>query len=158
MKAIATSIGAAVVALMVVLTPQVRAEPKDDIAIVTKEWVEAFAEHNIDRILALYSKDALLWGTNAPLLRTTPEEVRAFFQSAFRIPNIKVKFENQTIRMFGDVAVAAGNYTFTAGAGDEQQDSPARYSFTFVKQGDRWLIVDHNSSHMPSGRPSTRRT
>jgi hypothetical protein len=26
---------------------------------------------------------------------------------------------------------------------------PARYSFTFVKQGEIWMIVDHHSSAMP---------
>jgi hypothetical protein len=30
---------------------------------------------------------------------------------------------------------------------------PARYSFTYVKEGEEWLIADHHSSAMP---PTTR--
>lgn len=137
-----------------------RADPKDEIAAIAREWSTAFSEHNVDRILKLYSPNALLWGTNAISLRTTPAEVRAFFESAFGIPNITVTFDNQTIRVFGNVAVVAGNYTFSGHQeGAPTQDSPARYSFTLVKEGDRWLIVDHNSSLMPGRTPGpSRRT
>lgn len=127
-----------------------RAEPQDEVAAVAKEWETAFSQHDIARILTLYSKDALLWGTTSPTLRNTPEGVRAFFEGAFRIPNITVKFDNQTIRVFGSVAVAAGNYTFTASQGSRTQTSAARYSFTLVNDGGKWLIVDHNSSLLPS--------
>lgn len=140
----------ALLLLMVLLGPATaNAEPQDEIAAVTKEWTAAFSQHDIDRILALYSKDALLWGTTAPTLRTTPEGVRRFFEGAFRIPNISVKLDNQTIRVFGNTAVTAGNYTFTASQGDRTQTSAARYSFTLIKDGGKWLIVDHNSSVLP---------
>jgi uncharacterized protein (TIGR02246 family) len=140
------------------LSPVAAAEPKDEIAAVAKEWAAAFSEHDVDRIVALYSKDALLWGTNGITLRTTPEEVRGFFESAFKIPNIAVSYDSQVVRLFGNVAVVAGNYTFTARSDGPSQDSPARYSFTLIKDGERWLIVDHNSSLMPGPGGPSRRT
>jgi uncharacterized protein (TIGR02246 family) len=133
------------------------AEPKNEIKAMADEWVAAFSAHDVDRIVKLYSNDALLWGTNAISLRTTPDEVRGFFLSAFKIPNIKVAFDNQTIRLFGNVAVVAGNYTFTAGQDGQTSNSSARYSFTLFNDGGRWVIIDHNSSLLP-GSSNTRRT
>jgi uncharacterized protein (TIGR02246 family) len=132
------------------------AAPEDDVAAVTRQWNDAFAKHDLEKILSFYAKDATVWGTNALTLRTTPGEVRSFFQSTFRIPNVKIRFDNQTIRVFGNVAVVAGNYTFIAGSSNDEQTSSARYSFTFLKTGDRWLIIDHHSSPMPSPRGARR--
>ncbi len=84
--------------------------------------------------------------------------MREYFVTAFKIPNITIAFTNQTIRIFGNTAVVAGNYTFTARRGDQTQDSLARYSFTLIKEGDRWLIVDHNSSPMQIPRGPSSRT
>lgn len=134
------------------------AEPQDEVAAVAAEWARAFSEHNVERVTTLYSKDALLWGTTAPWLRTTPDQVREYFLTAFKIPNISVSYTNQTIRIFGGTAIVAGNYTFTARRDGQTQDSLARYSFTLMKEGDRWLIVDHNSSPMPIPRGPSSRT
>jgi uncharacterized protein (TIGR02246 family) len=150
----------AAIAIVIALafSPHGHAAPEDDIAAVTKEWAKAFAEHNVDGIVAFYSKDATVWGTNALSLRTTPEELRSFFQSTFRIPNVRIAFDDQTIRVFGNVAVVAGHYTFIAGSGEKEQNTLARYSFTFLREGDRWLIIDHHSSPMPAPRGGSRRT
>src|SRR5262249_19542902 len=43
----------------------------------------------------------------------------------------------------------AGYYTFSFTKDGEAKTPPARYSFTYVKRGGQWLIVDHHSSAMP---------
>jgi len=35
----------------------------------------------------------------------------------------------------------------------EAKTLPARYSFTYVKDGNNWVIADHHSSAMPPAPP-----
>jgi hypothetical protein len=50
----------------------------------------------------------------------------------------------------GDAAVNNGYCTFSYIKDGQTKSLPARYSFTYIRSGDRWLIVDHHSSAMPS--------
>lgn len=71
--------------------------------------------------------------------------------AAFKVlPSLKVAFGDQVIRVYNDTAVNTGYYTFSFVKDGETKSLPARYSFTYVKRGDDWLIVDHHSSAMPS--------
>jgi hypothetical protein len=63
---------------------------------------------------------------------------------------LKVAFGDHLIRVYGNTAVNTGYYTFSYVQNGESKTFPARYSFTYVKDGDRWMIVDHHSSAMPS--------
>ncbi|MCI0336658.1 MAG: nuclear transport factor 2 family protein [Acidobacteria bacterium] len=54
-----------------------------------------------------------------------------------------------------EVAAATMKWAQTLGENDPDKDGetktlPARYSFTFVKEGENWMIVDHHSSAMPA--------
>ncbi len=102
-------------------------------------------------MLPLYAEDAVLWGTLSPTVRADPAALRDYFVTAFKVlPGLKVNFGDQLIRVYGSTAVNTGYYTFSYTQNGESKTLPARYSFTFVKSGDRWLIVDHHSSAMPS--------
>jgi hypothetical protein len=48
--------------------------------------------------------------------------------------------------VYGNAAVNTGYYTFSYVKDGETKSLPARYSFTY----DRWMIVDHHSSAIPS--------
>jgi hypothetical protein len=52
--------------------------------------------------------------------------------------------------VYGDAAVNTGYYTFSYSKDGEVKTLPARYSFTYIKSVERWLIVDHHSSAMPA--------
>jgi hypothetical protein len=66
------------------------------------------------------------------------------------LPGLEVTFGEQRIRVYGNAAVNTGSYTFSYRKNGETEALPARYSFTFVKAGDEWVIVDHHSSAMPA--------
>ena len=143
----------AALALNVILlsfTPSALAGPKDDVAAAVSAWARALGEDDPDKVLPLYTHDAVLWGTLSPTVRADRAALRDYFVTAFKVlPGLKVAFGDQLIRVYGNTAVNTGYYTFSYLKDGETKTLPARYSFTYVKNGDQWLIVDHHSSAMP---------
>jgi uncharacterized protein (TIGR02246 family) len=131
------------------------ATPSEDVAAATKAWADAFNTREPDRVLALYESDAVLWGTTSPTLRNTPETRREYFSNMPQRPNVRVVLGEQHVRVFGDVAVNTGTYTFSNNQDGQVTSNPARFSFTFVRKGDRWMIVDHHSSSVPPAAKQT---
>ena len=127
------------------------AGPKEDVAAATLKWAQALGEDDPDKVLSFYSDDAVLWGTLSPTVRADRAALRDYFVTAFKVlPGLKVAFGDQLIRVYDSTAVNTGYYTFSFVKDGETKSLPARYSFTYVKRGDDWLIVDHHSSAMPS--------
>src|SRR5215211_2584396 len=139
----------------VFVAPSAFAGPKEDIAAATAKWGQILAQQNPDTITGLYAKDGVLWGTLSPTVRSGPDAIRAYFVAAFgALPQIKVTFGDQLVRVYGDTAINTGYYTFSYTKDGETKTLPARYSFTYVKDGDNWVIVDHHSSSVPAPAPA----
>lgn len=125
--------------------------PKEEVAATTLAWGQALGQDDPEKVLPFYADDAVLWGTLSPTLRSDRAALRDYFVTAFKVlPGLKVSFGDQLIRVYGNTAVNTGYYTFSYTKDGEIKSLPARYSFTYVESGDRWLIVDHHSSAMPS--------
>ena len=132
-------------------TMQPSESAKGEIAAVTNEWAAGMSAHDIDRVVALYDGDAVLWGTRSPTIRTTPEKVREYFAILKSVPpSYKAVLGEQHIRVYGDMAIDSGTYTFSEERDGKQILRPARFSFVLRNIGGRWLIVDHHSSAVPS--------
>ena len=141
----------ALVMSIALAAPTAMAGPQEDVAAATTHWAAVFAENNPDTIVALYAKDAVLWGTLSPTVRSDPGTVKAYFVGAFgALPKATVKFGDQVIRVYGNTAINTGYYTFSYTKDGEAKSIPARYSFTYVKDGNDWKIVDHHSSAVPA--------
>jgi uncharacterized protein (TIGR02246 family) len=133
------------------LAPTAWAGPKEDVAATASRWAQALGDVDPEKVLPLYADDAVLWGTLAPTVRADRAGLREYFVNAFKVlPGLKVAFGEQLIRVYGSTAVNTGYYTFFYVKDGESKSWPARYSFTYVKKGDHWLIVDHHSSAMPA--------
>ncbi len=127
-----------------------RASDKEDVAAAAAKWADAFSAETPDRILALYDREAVLWGTLSPKRRDNPEAIRDYMVNGFKaLPDHKVTFGDQLIRVYGDMAINTGYYTFTYTKDGESKTLPARYSFVYLKRNGQWIIVDHHSSAMP---------
>jgi uncharacterized protein (TIGR02246 family) len=118
---------------------------KDQVASATAAWAAAFNGKDPARIAALYDADAVFWGTGAKTIATTPTAVAEYFKEQAKFPNLRAVLGEAHIRIFGDMAINTGNYTFTFPKGE----IPARYTFVFTYRQGKWLIVEHHSSRVP---------
>jgi uncharacterized protein (TIGR02246 family) len=127
------------------------AGPKEDVAAATQAWIAAMTSHNPERVVALYDSEAVLWGTRSPTLRDNPDTVRDYFKALRTAPpSYKVVIDEQRIRVYGDIAINTGTYTFSEVRDDKPIIRPSRFSFVYRNRDGRWLIVDHHSSAVPA--------
>jgi len=127
-----------------------KGQANKEIAGAAAKWTAIFVDDNPDAILALYDDGAVLWGTLSPKLLVGKKEVRGYFERAYKaLPGHKVAFGEQVIRVYGDIAINSGYYTFSYLKDGQTQSLPARYTFVYRKRGGNWLIVDHHSSAVP---------
>lgn len=124
---------------------------KAEIAAVTQTWIDGMTRHDIDRVVALYDSEAVLWGTRSPTLRDNPSTVRAYFNILSTVPpSYKAVLGEQRIRIYGDIAINTGTYAFSEVRDGKEIVRPARFSFVFRNRNGHWLIVDHHSSAVPT--------
>ena len=139
-----------VVVLFGCQTMQSPESAKSEIAAATQTWIEGMTRHDIERVVALYDPEAVLWGTRSPTLRDNPAAVREYFDILRTVPpSYKAVLGEQRIRIDGDMAINTGTYTFSEVRDGTEIVRPARFSVVFRNRNGRWLIVDHHSSAVP---------
>ncbi len=117
------------------------------VAAATAEWISTFNTRDAKRIAALYAPDGILWGTVSKTIRTTPEEILEYFQeSAANRPQLRMFLGEHHVRLFGDIATNSGYYTSRNPVDGKEVVTPLRFSFTYRREGGRWVIVNHHSS------------
>lgn len=117
------------------------------VAAATLEWIKTFNTRDAAQISALYAPDAILWGTVSKTIRTTPEEILVYFQeSSTKRPNLRMFLGEYHVRLFGNIAINSGYYTSRNPVDGQEVVIPMRFTFTYRRDGDRWMIVNHHSS------------
>ena len=111
-------------------------------------WNQALQMGNPDNVLACYAKDAILLPTVSAKVRHNHAEIRDYFVH-FLAKKPRGRIKEQNIRIYGDIAINSGLYTFSLTENDDQTDVPARFTFVYKKSADGWLIVEHHSSILP---------
>ena len=105
------------------------------------QWIEAFNAHDLDRHIALYTEDAMLFGSVDPL-QDGRGAIRNYFGG--RGPKVHVKlYPAPVVKMVSDdVAVTASHVDFA----DGDKPMPYRVTWTLVRRDGNWKILQHHGS------------
>lgn len=122
---------------------------KNEVAAATAAWRIAYDSRDPVRITATYDSDAVLWGTTSKTVAVNPAAIADYFKDAGKRPDARVAFGEQHIRVYGDVAVNTGYYTFSNIRDGKPVSLPARFTMVFRNRDGKWLIVAHHSSRAP---------
>lgn len=114
-----------------------------------EKWNTALLTGNPDKVVACYAEDAILLPTVSAKVRHDHEEIRDYFVH-FLAKKPDGRIDEQNIRMFNDIAINSGLYTFAVTENDQRKDVAARFTFVYRKNAQGWQIIEHHSSVLPS--------
>jgi uncharacterized protein (TIGR02246 family) len=109
------------------------------------EWNNALQTGDPKSVASLYATDAILLPTVSNKVRHNHDEIEDYFVH-FLAKEPQGKIDESNIRIFGDLAINSGVYTFTFKGGATVQ---ARFTYVYRWNSQRWMIIEHHSSAMP---------
>jgi uncharacterized protein (TIGR02246 family) len=140
------------------LTPDEKAKAtklkleRDAVEAIATKWMALLTSGKptaSEELTNLYTKDAILIGSDATEMRSSPEAIRSYFNSFTRLPDLAITGYSGKVRVYGDSAVETGYYTFAYGKGEKRETIPARFSIHYRRINGEWKINDHHSSRLP---------
>ncbi|MCL6414817.1 SgcJ/EcaC family oxidoreductase [Aestuariirhabdus sp. Z084] len=118
---------------------------KTEILSLFDEWNGALQTGDSQVVASLYESDAVLLPTISNQVRYNTKEIADYFVQ-FLANNPIGKIDECNIRVFDQIAINSGVYTFTF---NEEEKVQARFTFIYRWNGTRWMIIEHHSSRMP---------
>lgn len=118
---------------------------ENDILALFDKWNKALKTGNPKEVAALYTTDAILLPTVSNKVRHNHEEIEDYFVHFLaKVPSGQINESN--VRIFNDLAINSGIYTFTFIDGSSVQ---ARFTYVYKRVEGDWFITEHHSSKMP---------
>ena len=117
----------------------------NEIAALFDEWNNALQTGDPKNVAALYESDAILLPTVSNQVRHNHAEIEDYFVH-FLAKGPVGEINESNVRIFDQMAINSGVYTFSLKDGVAVQ---ARFTFVYRWNGERWMIVEHQSSQMP---------
>lgn len=116
-----------------------------DIEQLFDRWNDSLRSGDAHKVADNYVSDAVLLPTVSNKVRLTDAERVDYFEH-FLEKKPEGKIDTRTIRLGCNKAIDTGTYTFTFA---DKTEVSARYTFTYVWDGEEWKITSHHSSAMP---------
>jgi len=118
---------------------------KGEITVLFDQWNSELQTGDPKQVATLYATDAILLPTVSNQVRHNHQEIEDYFVH-FLAKGPQGKIDESNVRIFDDIAINSGVYTFTFNGGASVQ---ARFTYVYRWDGQRWLIIEHHSSAMP---------
>ena len=118
---------------------------------ILTEWMQAVNKRDIDTLLSLYNKTAVLIPTFSNKLLTTPEDIRDYFVKLANREELSVSLHEKTLSIQlikNEIYILSGIYCWRLTIDREPFVFEARFSYTI----DTSLpnpILNHHSSQIP---------
>ena len=118
---------------------------ENEIVSLFDDWNNALQTGEPKNVASLYEENAILLPTVSNKVRHNHEEIEDYFVH-FLAKGPVGKIDEANVRIYGDLAINSGIYTFDCADGDVVT---ARFTYVYRKNGENWKIIEHHSSQMP---------
>ena len=136
----------------------VHAGPKEDAQAAFEKFYSSFVAGNGEAVAALFTPDALFYGTGSPELVTNPEGVRQYFNAALSGPaTVKATLLRSSALVLSDnVVLISGMWQSERLLdGKSTVNGPLRITVVMNKRGDRWQVAQFHNSPAPKPPAAT---
>ena len=132
------------------IAPQPTDVKDREIAALFERWNRTLQTGDSAKVTALYAKNAILQPTVSNKVRTTPAEIKDYFDHFLVLKPVGVVNFREIRRLNENKALDTCVYTFTLTEADgSKRQVLARYTYLYQKINGEWLILNHHSSAMP---------
>jgi len=132
----------------IAIAKDVSTHSKQEIASLFDRWNASLQTGKPDEVAKNYAADGILIPTVSNKVRHNHAEISDYFVHFLELKP-KGKIDEQNIRIFGDIAIDSGLYTFDVIKEGKPTEVKGRYTFVYKKINDKWLIIEHHSSALP---------
>ncbi len=124
------------------------AGPAEEANAALDRFSAAYTANDVEALVKLYAPNAILLGTNSPIISEGREAIRAYFTN-LKLAGSGNKNQIQdrrTIVVNDNAVVLTGFYEFTRMSEGKAVPAPARFTVLLTKVGGEWLIAHQHSS------------
>ena len=118
---------------------------EEEILDLFDQWNRALQTGIPEKVVSLYEHDAILLPTLSNKVRHNHDEIKDYFVH-FLAKDPVGKIDESNVRIFDDIAINSGVYTFSFKDGSSAQ---ARFTFVYCINDEGWKIIEHHSSLLP---------
>ncbi len=124
------------------------ATPAEEANAALDRFSAAYTANDVEALVQLYAPNAILLGTNSPIISEGRDAVRAYFThlKLAGSGNKNAIQDRRTIVVNDNAVVVTGFYEFTRMAEGKPVPAPARFTVLLTKVGGQWLIAHQHSS------------